>query len=395
MRSFAEAYNSRRTQALRQRARLPDLEERLAQGDPSVTQEEIRDVRNDREWIEYLLTILPFLKAYTREEGYDSVSPATAELTSTPTPATTTVVDESLSTTTTTTAAAEDPTTTTTNARGSSSGGAIDIVSTQVVDVERVTYRGTVFAEYLRTVERVQSVGPSDRPVLHTDLLAQCRECGHENLVIIDRDATRVCAECGCVEEGYQREESNLFSFREESEQMSRNVQFAYKRANHFLDWLNAFESGSGHCSGSVPECVVDTIRYELKKLRIVDIATITPDLVRQLLKKTQLTKYYEYTNAITAEIGGHRPLRLVPEIKHKLCVMFGLLQRPFDLYKPASRKNFLSYSYVIFKCLQLLGEDHLLQYFSLLKSREKLKMQDAIWKKICQHLMWQYIPCV
>lgn len=387
MRSFAEAYNSRRAQALRQRARLPELERRLAEGDPSVTEEEIRDVRDDREWIDYLLTILPFLKAYTREESHDPFfsTGATTEVT-TPT---TTVTDESAIGSTT-----SDEPTTTTNTRGNG-GGAIDIVSTQVVDVERVTYRGTVFAEYLRTVEHVQSTGPTDRPVLHTDLLARCRECGHENLVIIDRDATRVCAECGCVEEGYQREESNLFSFREESEQMSRNVQFAYKRANHFLDWLNAFESGSGHCTGSVPECVVDTIRYELKKLRIVDIATITPDLVRQLLKKTQLTKYYEYTNAITAEIGGHRPLRLAPEIKHKLCVMFGLLQRPFELYKPASRKNFLSYSYVIFKCLQLLGEDHLLQYFSLLKSREKLKMQDAIWKKICQHLMWQYIPCV
>lgn len=386
MRSFAEAYNSRRTQALRQRARLPELERRLAEGDPSVTEEEIRDVRNDREWIDYLLTILPFLKAYTREEGHD---PATAFV-----EPTTTVADDpspsAVSSTPPLVSTTDDPTT-----RVVSSGGAIDIVSTQVVDVERVTYRGTVFAEYLRTVEHVQSTGPTDRPVLHTDLLARCRECGHDNLVIIDRDATRVCAECGCVEEGYQREESNLFSFREESEQMSRNVQFAYKRANHFLDWLNAFESGSGHCAGSVPECVVDTIRYELKKLRIVDIATITPDLVRQLLKKTHLTKYYEYTNAITAEIGGHRPLRLAPDIKHKLCVMFGLLQRPFELYKPASRKNFLSYSYVIFKCLQLLGEDHLLQYFSLLKSREKLKMQDAIWKKICQHLMWQYIPCV
>ena len=41
----------------------------------------------------------------------------------------------------------------------------------------------------------------------------------------------------------------------------------------------------------------------------------------------------------------------------------------------------------------QLLELDHLLEYFPLLKSREKLQQQDVIWKKICQELEWQYIP--
>ena len=59
----------------------------------------------------------------------------------------------------------------------------------------------------------------------------------------------------------------------------------------------------------------------------------------------------------------------------------------------PTNRKNFLSYSYVLHKFCELLEYDHLLEYFSLLKSREKLHAQDLIWEKICNDLNWEFIP--
>lgn len=43
----------------------------------------------------------------------------------------------------------------------------------------------------------------------------------------------------------------------------------------------------------------------------------------------------------------------------------------------------------------ELLGEDQYLPCFPLLKSREKLYVQDQIWKKICEELKWQFIPTV
>ena len=33
------------------------------------------------------------------------------------------------------------------------------------------------------------------------------------------------------------------------------------------------------------------------------------------------------------------------------------------------------------------------LDCFSLLKSKEMLQVQDDIWKKICEHLKWEFIP--
>ncbi len=44
---------------------------------------------------------------------------------------------------------------------------------------------------------------------------------------------------------------------------------------------------------------------------------------------------------------------------------------------------------------VNILELDYLLEYFPLLKSREKLQQQDVIWKKICQELKWQYIPSI
>ena len=82
-------------------------------------------------------------------------------------------------------------------------------------------------------------------------------------------------------------------------------------------------------------------------------------------------------------------------EIEEELRRMFREIQIPFHKYCPPERKNFLSYSYVLHKFVELLDLDEYKNCFVLLKSREKLHQQDKIWKQICSHLKWQYIPSV
>ena len=67
-------------------------------------------------------------------------------------------------------------------------------------------------------------------------------------------------------------------------------------------------------------------------------------------------------------------------------------IQEPWDLYKPAGRKNFLSYPYILFKFSELLELDELLTYFPMLKPT-KLMEQDVIWAKFCKHLKWEFYP--
>ena len=81
---------------------------------------------------------------------------------------------------------------------------------------------------------------------------------------------------------------------------------------------------------------------------------------------------------------------------------MFLQIQEPFEKYKPPTRKNFLSYSYTLHKFFQILGLEEYTKYFTLLKSPEKLRQQDEIFRKIVAEMAqkdktikWVFIPSI
>ena len=131
----------------------------------------------------------------------------------------------------------------------------------------------------------------------------------------------------------------------------------------------------------------------EIKKQRITNMADLSVSKIKEILKKLGINKYYEHCPHIINRLNGVPMPHLPPELEEKLRTMFKQIQTPFLKHAPANRKNFLSYSFCIYKMIQLLEEDQYLSSFSLLKSREKLSAQDAIWKKICEELKWQFIP--
>ncbi len=114
---------------------------------------------------------------------------------------------------------------------------------------------------------------------------------------------------------------------------------------------------------------------------------------MRQILKRLNLNKYYEHIHHIINKLNGLPPPVLSRELEERMRLMFKEIQKPFSECCPKNRKNFLSYSYVIRKFLELLGEDEYIPYFPLLKSREKLYQQDVIWKGITKMLKWEFYP--
>jgi hypothetical protein len=141
-----------------------------------------------------------------------------------------------------------------------------------------------------------------------------------------------------------------------------------------------------------IPEEVYDKILLEIRKQRITNMATLTTKHVRSILKKLKLTKYYEHTPHIIHKLNGLPIPNFEPDLEEKLRTMFKIIQPLFLKHAPANRKNFLSYSYVLYKFLELLGRDEYLPNFNLLKNREKLHQQDIVWKRICDDLGWQFI---
>ena len=124
-------------------------------------------------------------------------------------------------------------------------------------------------------------------------------------------------------------------------------------------------------------------------------MASLNNKKIREYLKKLKLNKYYEHVPHIINRLNGLQPPVMKREIEEKLRIMFKEIQGPFMEVCPKNRKNFLSYSYVLHKFVELLDLDEYKLCFPLLKSREKLHQQDLIWKNICKKLNWHYIKSI
>tara|TARA_Y100000741_G_scaffold335420_1_gene293371 strand:- start:6610 stop:7785 length:1176 start_codon:yes stop_codon:yes gene_type:complete len=213
-----------------------------------------------------------------------------------------------------------------------------------------------------------------------------CSKCNGE-VIINYIEGISICVACG--EQEFILIDSDKPNYKEPSYESNY---FAYKRINHFNEWLSQFQAKE---STDIPNDIIEKIMVELKKERIFNVANISNNKIREILKKIKLNKFYEHIPYIINKINGKPPPNISKHLEEKLRYMFKEIQNPFQKHCPKHRKNFLSYSYVIHKFIQLLGIDEYLVYFPLLKSREKLYQQDKIWKEICNDLGWQYINSI
>jgi len=217
-----------------------------------------------------------------------------------------------------------------------------------------------------------------------------CPKCKDEGrLVHFPETSDLTCENCGAVVTTLISEE---LTYREEQEASEKIINYSYKRENHFNEWLSQFQAQE---MTTIPDEVIESLRSELKKIKIRKLEDITHAKIRSLLKKLRLNKFYEHVPYITNILNGIKPPSMSQELEETLRMMFKDIQKPFDDNCPTERKNFLSYSYVLYKMCELLGEDEYLQYFPLLKSKEKLYQQDVIWRLITQQLRWEFIPTV
>lgn len=249
------------------------------------------------------------------------------------------------------------------------------------VSTRKGIQRQDIFNRYMNEVEGQYEVLPKSQE----EHLKPCVACGSMFTKIFDEVLSEdVCQECGASEFVLGSE----LGYKEEQE-IEKNVVYSYKRENHFNEWISQFQAKE---STSVPEIVINQLRSEFKKQKIKDLNEITHEKVKGLLKKLNWAKYYEHVPYIATILNGIQPPTMPQALEDKLRLMFHKIQDPFEKHKPANRKNFLSYSFVLYKLCELLGHDEYLPCFPLLKSREKLYIQDQIWEKICNELQWEFI---
>jgi len=243
--------------------------------------------------------------------------------------------------------------------------------------------RKDIFDDYLAEVEKVNV----NRPIVKK--MESCPECTSSYTYHFTDTSDLVCENCGLIIACLISEE---LTYREEQETSEKIISYSYKRENHFNEWLSQFQAQE---TTNIPLEVIEELQNELKKIKIKALDEITHARVRSLLKKLKLNKYYEHVPYIANILSGISPPKMPQELEERLRIMFKDIQKPFDDNCPKERKNFLSYSYVLYKFCELLSEDKYLKYFPLLKSKEKLYQQDIIWNKICNTLQWEYIATI
>jgi len=212
-----------------------------------------------------------------------------------------------------------------------------------------------------------------------------CPHCNSANIIIMTNDGYTYCNVCHTMENMIIDHDKP--SYKDPPKEITY---FSYKRINHLNEWLNQIQ---GKETTEIPEEIYDKILLEIKKQRMTNMADLSYVKIKKILKQLKAHKYYEHIPHIINRLNGLPMPNFTPELEDKLRTMFKHIQSPFLKHSPQSRKNFLSYSFVLHKSLQLLEKDEYLPFFCLLKSRDKLSAQDRIWQKICEEVGWQYIP--
>ena len=241
--------------------------------------------------------------------------------------------------------------------------------------------------------EYIQKFNPELKEIINSKQKPStlCSNCKNENCIIDFKTSTSICTVCGISTTVIYNDE-NGYVYTENIEQV---IVFNYKRNNHFQECLNQLQAKE---NTTIPPQIIKDLGIEFKKYNITDPKLFTSGLVKSYLKKLKYNKYYEHIPTIINEFCGLRAPKLTVELEQQLKIMFDEIQIPFEKYLKIicpQRKNFLNYNYVFYKMCQLLGKDEFLNFFPLLKSREKLYEHDLIWKGICQDLRWEFIASI
>jgi len=212
-----------------------------------------------------------------------------------------------------------------------------------------------------------------------------CKLCNKGELIPVEHDGVVVCNQC------FYHFKFLVDSDKPVYKEPPKEVCFyAYKRINHFREILAQFQAKE---TTQIPDDVIETIKQQIKKERI-HISQITNKRAKDILKKLGYNKYYEHIPFIKDKLGIKPPI-MSPELEERLCNLFIDIQGPYAKYCPDNRVNFLNYYYTVYKLCELLDQRQFLQFFPMLKDREKRIEQDEIWKKICEELDWEFISTI
>jgi uncharacterized protein YecE (DUF72 family) len=220
--------------------------------------------------------------------------------------------------------------------------------------------------------------------VIHSDT---CLLCNQGELIPLEEEGVLVCnnVKCGKFIIHIVENQKPL------NKEMPNEVSYtAYIRLNHFKEILSQFQAKE---TTRIPDDVLDSVKNRIKKER-KEISEMNYTEMRNILSILGYNKYFEHIQYINSILGIKPPI-MDEELIETLCVLFIEIQQPWAIYCPINRTNFFNYTYILCQLCVLLDQKQYLPFIPMMKDRIKQLEQDMIWKKVCDHLDWEYFPTV
>jgi hypothetical protein len=249
---------------------------------------------------------------------------------------------------------------------------------TEPVETENVNKN--IISKYFHNTDI--SVVDMSQFVYPTDI---CRYCHSGELIVYEDEGVLICNRCYASIPYLVENEKPTYK-----EPPKEVCFYAYKRINHFKEIIAQFQ---GKETTQISLEIINTIKQQIKKERI-SLRQLSNEMIKEILKKLGLSKYYEHIPFIMDKLGVKPPV-MSPELEESLFNLFIELQRPYSKVCPDERVNFLNYYYTLYKLCELLGENQYLDDIPMLKDREKIIEQDYIWRDMCAELGWSFIPTI
>lgn len=255
--------------------------------------------------------------------------------------------------------------------------------------VDGKTQRNVAYNNYLLHVEKDEANVAWDclRETVSVRDTYTCPSC---NVLLLSDHSTDelVCPSCAVV----TKHNSMNLTYDQEQNSTTLITSFTYKRLNHLTETLSSVCNVK---EMDVPADMLEAVRNEYSKMRVLRPEDITPKRTKQIMKKLDLNKYYFLKYAINYRLGGPTPPQISRELFQEFQRLFLFIQKPFERICPPKRTNFLSYHYTCYQLAKIVGRPDLAPWFQLLKSTSNLRKQDVMWKAICEdtEVNWPFHP--
>lgn len=193
-------------------------------------------------------------------------------------------------------------------AGGTSCGGEDRRASSSIDSFFTVTgksNRSLIYQQYLAEVEGCVEAAQTlpTRAMRDREDAMTCPACDR-SMLFNARDAELVCVGCGSTRVHMDMSAQNI-TYDQESQQNSIINYFAYKRLNHFTEWLNSLQARE---NTEIPTEVLEAVRAEFRKERASKRGDIKPSKVRAYLKKLKLNKVSRHDHQHRPDDRQRRP---------------------------------------------------------------------------------------